>query len=259
MTGRLWYNGCVNPEIRTLADLDEMEELLRVADRIWGTPPGSFVSPSFLMALVHAGGYVAGAFVDSRMIGVSFGVLARHDGEWCLHSHITGVEPGRQDSGLGRLVKQHQRAWCREHDLRAVTWTFDPLVRRNAWFNLHVLGAVATEYHVDFYGPLGDEINGVDDTDRLLAYWSVDAPRSRAAESRPLPHVEPSKGDHVIEVPTDIVGLRSSDPHRAHQWRRDLRAALGPAMHDGHVIGLTENGQYVITRRPLEETLSHVP
>lgn len=247
------------PEIRTLSALGEMEELLRVADRIWGTPPGSFVSPSFLMALVHAGGYVAGAFDGPRMVGVSFGVLARHGDEWCLHSHITGVEPGRQDAGLGRRLKQHQRAWSRDHGLAAVTWTFDPLVRRNGWFNLHVLGAIAIEYHVDFYGPLGDEINGVDDTDRLLAYWSVDAPRSTAAERAPLPPMNPGDDDAIVEIPSDIVALRVSDPTRAHAWRRELRTRLVPLMNEGHVSGLTTDGQYVITRRPIEETLSHAP
>lgn len=246
-------------EIRTLSALDEMDELLRVADRIWGTPPGSFVSSSFLMALVHAGGYVAGAFDGLRMVGVSFGVLARHGDDWCLHSHITGVEPGRQDSGLGRRIKQHQRTWSREHGLTAVTWTFDPLVRRNGWFNLHVLGAIATEYHVDFYGPLGDEINGIDDTDRLLAYWSVDAPRSSAAEHAPLSAVTPGGGDITVDVPDDIVTLRRSDPARAHGWRRELRDRLAPLLDDGHVSGLTPDGQYVITRRPIQETLAHAP
>lgn len=248
----------MEPDIRTLVTLREMEELLRVADRIWGTSPGSFVSSSFLMALVHAGGYVAGAFDDDRMVGVSFGVLAHHHHEWCLHSHITGVEPGRQHSGLGRRIKQHQRSWSRDHGLTAVTWTFDPLVRRNAWFNLHVLGAIATDYHVDFYGPLGDEINGVDDTDRLLAYWRVDAPRSGAAEVSPLPPIVPRDAD-VVDVPDDIVALRRTDPSRAHGWRRELRSRLAPLMNHGHVSGLTVNGQYVIVRRPIEETLSHAP
>jgi predicted GNAT superfamily acetyltransferase len=247
------------PEIRTLTARGEMEELLRVADRIWGTPPGSFVSPSFLMALSHANGYVAGAFDGPRMVGVSFGVLARHGDEWCLHSHITGVEPGRQDSGLGRRLKQHQRTWCRQRGLAALTWTFDPLVRRNGWFNLHVLGAIATEYHVDFYGPLGDEINGVDDTDRLLAYWRVDAPRSVAAERAPLSPVIAGEDDMVVDVPDDIVALRASDPTKAHRWRRDLRARLASLVDEGHVAGLTTDGQYVITRRPIEETLAHAP
>jgi predicted GNAT superfamily acetyltransferase len=249
------------PVIRTLDELGDMDELLRVADRIWGTEPGAFVSSSFLMALVHAGGYVAGAFVDDEMVGVSFGMLASHTHggrqEWCLHSHITGIEPDRQHLGLGRVLKRHQRDWSRARDLSAVTWTFDPLVRRNAWFNLHVLGAVAVSYHVDFYGALGDHINGVDDSDRLLAYWSVDAPRSLAADTGVLAPIVPAAGDALVSTPADIVEIRRTDAGEAHRWRRDMRTRLGPLLDDGHVVGITTDAEYVVSSRPIEETLAH--
>lgn len=247
--------------IRTLDELGDMDELLRVADRIWGTEPGAFVSSSFLMALAHAGGYVAGAFVNGEMVGVSFGMLARHDhgdvAEWCLHSHITGIEPGLQHTGLGRRLKRHQRDWSRERELSAVTWTFDPLVRRNAWFNLHVLGAVAISYHVDFYGALGDHINGADDSDRLLAYWSVNAPRSHAADVAVLSAISPAHDDQLVAIPDDIVEIRRTDPEDARRWRRDMRARLGPLLEDGHIVGITSDANYVVSRRPIEETLAH--
>ena len=249
------------PVVRTLHELGDVDELLRVADRVWGTEPGAFVSSSFLMALAHAGGYVSGAFVDDQMVGVSFGVLARHDRgdglEWCLHSHITGVVPERQNTGLGRQLKRHQCHWARERELAAVTWTFDPLVRRNAWFNLHVLGAVATEYHVDFDGALGDDINGVDDSDRLLAYWNVDARRTHAAEATPLAPAEAGPDAELVPIPADVVELRRHDADAARRWRRDIRHRLDPLLKVGHVIGLTADGQYVVTRRPISETLSH--
>lgn len=249
------------PIIRTLDELGDMDELLRVADRIWGTEPGAFVSSSFLMALAHSGGYVAGAFLDDEMVGVSFGMLARHGhgsvSEWCLHSHITGIEPVHQHTGLGRVLKRHQRHWSRERELSAVTWTFDPLVRRNAWFNLHVLGAVAVSYHVDFYGALGDHINGIDDSDRLLAYWSVDAPRSVVADTAVLPSISAIDSDVLVDIPDDIVEIRRTDPDRAHRWRRQMRTHLGPLLVDGHVIGITSDAKYVVSRRPMEETLRH--
>ncbi len=247
--------------IRTLDELGDMDELLRVADRIWGTEPGAFVSSSFLMALAHAGGYVAGAFVENDMVGVSFGMLARHHHgdaqQWCLHSHITGIEPAFQHTGLGRLVKRHQRHWSRERELSAVTWTFDPLVRRNAWFNLHVLGAVAISYHVDFYGALGDHINGIDDSDRILAYWSVDAPRSLAADTGVLAPIVADETDELVTIPHDIVEIRRTEPSDAHHWRRDIRSQLGPLLEAGHIMGVTADAEYVVSRRPIEETLAH--
>ena len=236
-------------DIRLLHSLDEMEGLLRVADEVWGIAPGGLVGPDFLVALAHGGGYVAGAFDGDRMTGASFGFLARHRADSCLHSHITGVVPDRQNDGLGRRLKRHQLAWARERGLAAVTWTFDPLVRRNGWFNLHVLGAVATEYHVNFYGPLRDEINGDDDSDRLLARWDTDSERTRSAERATLPAVEPAVGDCIVEGPADIVEVRRRDPEAARRWRRTLRDELLSVMDERDVIGLTTTGSYVARRR----------
>ncbi|MEY3617512.1 MAG: hypothetical protein RL726_210, partial [Actinomycetota bacterium] len=141
-------------EVRELRGLDEMEALRRTAGAVWGGSASDMVSSDFLMALAHAGGYIAGAFDDDRMVGCSFGMLAKHGQQWCLHSHITGIVPEMQNSGLGARLKLHQRDWARDKSLRAITWTFDPLVRRNGWFNLRRLGARAIEYHENFYGAL---------------------------------------------------------------------------------------------------------
>ncbi|MFM8946544.1 MAG: GNAT family N-acetyltransferase [Actinomycetota bacterium] len=239
-------------EIRHLHRLSEMEELLVVAERVWGIAPGGLVGPDFLMALAHADGYVVGAFDDARMVGASFGVLGRHDSHWCLHSHITGVIPELQNSGLGRRMKQHQRRWAIERDLASITWTFDPLVRRNGWFNLHALGAQAVEYHVNFYGPLRDAINGDDDSDRLLARWDVRSPRALAAEKLTIPPAVPAPDDVVVDTPDDIVALRRSDSDRAWAWRREMRESLVPLLATHFVRDMTESGQYVLAPRPSE-------
>lgn len=253
--------------VRTLHTLDEMRHLLRVADAVWGPPAGSMVSPDFLMALAHTGGYVAGLFPlgddadgvpDSRerpdgrtMVGCSFGMLARFEDELVLHSHITGVVQPLQHAGLGRVLKQHQRSWARTNGLSAITWTFDPLVRRNGWFNLHCLGATAEEYHVDFYGPLGDAINGEDETDRLLAHWAISSSRAEQAAERPLPTHEPRPGDALIATPTDIVDIRHSNPEIALQWRTTVRAQLAGAFSTSHIVGMTHDGAYVLRPRDM--------
>lgn len=242
--------------VRSLHELADMRDLLAVADRVWGPPAGSMVSPDFLMALVHTGGYVAGLFQgeevadnEPKMVGCSFGLLARFGGEYVLHSHITGVLEPLQHSGLGRMLKQHQRTWARGAGLSAITWTFDPLVRRNGWFNLHCLGATAEEYYIDFYGPLGDAINGVDETDRLLARWDIGSARAdRAAESA-LPSHEPSPGDILVATPDDIVALRRTEPETARKWRSAVREQLTDALVDRHIVGMTHDGAYVVRPR----------
>jgi predicted GNAT superfamily acetyltransferase len=206
--------------IRVLHHLNEMQQLQACTDLVWGPGTGNMVSADFLMALSHAGGYVSGAFTSKDsgevMVACSFGMLAQHRGDWCLHSHITGVLPTLQNSGLGTAMKNHQKQWALDAGLTAITWTFDPLVRRNAWFNIERLGANAVEFHINFYGPLHDEINGDDETDRLLARWDIRTERVRGTETDSI----------VLETPEDIVQLRRSDPASARAWRLNMRENL---------------------------------
>lgn len=259
--------------VRLAHSLDDMNRVLAVADEVWGPPAGAMVSPDFLMALAHTGGYVALAELSaddsttagtslahstigpSFGIGASFGFLARHNGDLGLHSHITGVIARYQHLGIGYLIKQHQRSWAIDHDLGVITWTFDPLVRRNGWFNLHRLGATAEEYHVNFYGPLGDAINGTDETDRLMARWDLRSPQTLAAQVETLPPVQPGPSDHLVATPSDIVAIRQSNPAGARQWRVQLRQALSETMATHRVVGMTADGSYVLSPRPPHESM----
>ena len=226
--------------IRPLAGLDDMDNLRSIAQAVWGSGADDMVSSDYLMALAHCGGYIAGAYSpDGSMIGCSFGMLARHRGDWCLHSHITGVLPGAQNMGIGTLIKQHQREWAIDNGLSAITWTFDPLVRRNAWFNIAHLGAEAVEFHENFYGPLNDDINGDDETDRLLARWDIGTDRVRRNEDDAL----------FLATPEDIVQLRRSDQTSARAWRLNMREQLSRAFQTHEVTGFTKDGSYVLTPR----------
>jgi predicted GNAT superfamily acetyltransferase len=247
---KLWQcdsltNTLMKPEysIRVLHHLNEMQQLQACTDLVWGPDTGNMVSADFLMALSHAGGYVSGAFTSTDsgeiMVACSFGMLAQHRGDWCLHSHITGVIPELQNSGLGTAMKNHQKQWAIDAGLAAITWTFDPLVRRNAWFNIERLGANAVEFHINFYGPLNDEINGDDETDRLLARWDIDSPRARKTDADAI----------FIETPEDIVQLRRTNPDAARAWRLKIRHELSKAFTTHEVTGFTSEGSYTLTPR----------
>ena len=269
-------------DIRLLDTIGDLERLLEVFSRVWGIPDGqNFVSADVLKAMVHAGNYVVGAYDGGEMVGGSMAFRGVHAGRPSLHSHVTGVVPGRQHAGLGRAIKQHQRAWALDEGLASITWTFDPLVRRNAWFNLRRLGVTCDEYLTDFYGPLRDEINGNDETDRLLAVWDVAGSRAIDAADGALPPLHSddlvaagaqrllsvaSDGSPalspvigaagrtlLVQVPEDIVVLRRADAGRppadgvARAWRGAVRESLGTAVHRGFVVtDMTDDGWYVL-------------
>ena len=180
--------------ISELTDLEDLRTLARIFAEIWGRPGEPPVDPDVLMALVLSGNYVAGADVDGRLVGGLIGWLGGPPSDHLhLHSHILGIAAGSQVRGLGFELKQHQRTWCLERGVKAVEWTFDPLVRRNAYFNLNKLGAEARSYLVNFYGEMADGINAGEESDRILIEWRLDSPKAAAAAAgRPL---EPSADD----------------------------------------------------------------
>ena len=235
-------------EIRTLSSAGEMLEVGAVFQQVWGSTT-AVVPLEMLMAISHAEGYVSAVYDTGRssgggdaILGASVGILARHQGRPALHSHVTGLLAGARHRGLGRAMKLHQRHWALDHGLDWIVWTFDPLVRRNAWFNIAVLGADVLEYLPSFYGEMTDAINAGDESDRLLMAWDVHAE---------LPD-EPQDGHDIdgallIPTPDDIVTLRRTDPAAVAEWRSETRDALTSALDAGRpIVGFTRHGQFVV-------------
>jgi predicted GNAT superfamily acetyltransferase len=261
--------------ISELHELDDMRELEALFTAIWETPDEPLVKSDILKALAHSGNYVAGARVGEKLIGGLVGWLGgAPPRELRMHSHILGVVADAQVRGLGFELKQHQRRWCLERGVKVIEWTTDPLVRRNAYFNLNKLGAGAREYLVNFYGVMADGLNVGEESDRLLISWQLDSAQAESAaaghaaehEFEELlrggaavvlsvgpagePVSESSSGRVLLcQVPEDIVALRRSDPATARSWRVAVRRALGDALGSGYrVTGATRTGWYVLEK-----------
>jgi predicted GNAT superfamily acetyltransferase len=255
-------------EIRLLDSVAEFEAASRLVDRIWSDDDPK-APAALLRALSHAGNFVAGAFSEAELVGVSIGFFGQEGDRFHLHSHITGVDPRLQNRSLGFALKQFQRSWALAHGASSVRWTADPLVRRNLYFNLCKLGATVVDYYPDFYGPLLDGVNGDGESDRVLLHWELASPRVvEAADHPPLepavrpgavivapgtdgyPIATPSRAETLlVSIPEDIVSLRNSDPGQAQAWREAVRVAVSGALADGYRgATITRDGWLLLTR-----------
>ncbi|KAF5996934.1 chorismate synthase [Streptomyces sp. WAC00263] len=248
--------------IRTVHDVAGIAAVADLFSDVWQMPRSSPPYPAeVLHSLVHAGGAVHAAYDGTRLAGAAVAVFG---------------QPGRQDTyslvaaadrGLGYAVKQAQRGWAMERGARTMRWTFDPLVGRNARFNLVKLGATGTEYLVDFYGPMADGVNDGDESDRLTVTWDLTAPRTPREtgdrDAAPATHLAPddtflarrdTSDRHIwCRVPDDIVKLRAADPTLALRWRHAVRAVFTEAFAEGYVAtGMSRDGWYTLTRPTTE-------
>jgi predicted GNAT superfamily acetyltransferase len=211
-----------------------------------------------LRGLWHAGGSVLAAYAGDQLLGAAVAVF-EPPATRAVYSLVAGA--GTSDRGIGFALKQAQRAWALECGATAMTWTFDPLIGRNARFNLVKLGARAVNYVVDFYGPMNDGFNAGDESDRLTVRWDLvaavpgpgdrDEPRGResAEQARAAPDggpLEVRAGDlRWCRVPRDVVALRTADPAAALAWRRAVRDVLTDAFAAGCVgTSMSRDGWY---------------
>ncbi len=242
-------------QVSTLHGTPDLQRADRLLREVWGSRPGDDppLALDLMCAFAHTGSYVGGAYLDGELVGVAAGFLTA---DRTLHSHVAGVAAAARGRGVGRALKEHQREWAARHGLTAVSWTFDPLVRRNAFFNLARLGAGVADYLPDFYGPMTDGLNDGGPSDRLYVTWPLSGPeltpaddgrRRTVVDEAGVVH-DPS-GAALIRcaTPPDIERLRAEDPAAARRWRTALREGLGGALAQGYrVTGFTRDGWYLL-------------
>jgi predicted GNAT superfamily acetyltransferase len=238
--------GASKAEYRLLVDTADLGAAADVIAQVWDDP--ALASRSLLRAYTHFGNPTFGAYVDGELSGVCVGFLALTGGVH-LHSHITGVLPEYQHLGIGFALKREQREWCLRNGIDEVTWTVDPLLARNAHFNVRKLRAVATAILPNFYGQMNDAFNKGDDTDRLEMHWDIATTRVRSTIDG-----QPDGGTAVevartVSIPVDYLRLRAEDPEKARSERVRVRDELEDAFGHGLVIVDFEDGRYCFATR----------
>jgi len=159
----------------------------------------------------------------------------------------------------------------RQQGIDRITWTYDPLLSRNAWLNITRLGSVCNTYLPDFYGSLRDELNVGVASDRFQVDWWVNTKRvnhrlsHEARDPLELDHyldgevriLNPArylpdgtleaaewKGYHsdsleaflLVEIPVNFLGLKSLNPRLAGRWRMHTRQVFEELFHLGYLV-----------------------
>ena len=229
-------------QIRELHTLQEQFHARMIFDSVWPASNESQITSNMLQAMVHSGSYLVGIFDNKKVVGASF-AFPSIEPEIHLHSHMTAFIDEYRDRGLGTLVKMHQWEWAKARGYKSITWTYDPLVRRNAKFNILKLGADLISYHPNFYGNMADELNNGDESDRIMVRWDTTA-------VAPLPGKEifnPPYDAQLIPLPQDIVEIRRHDPELSQKYRFEVRDSFTDAFAAGKkVIGFSANNEYVL-------------
>ena len=228
--------------VKNLKTLAQQSHAREIFDFTWSMDAGTEITPNLLQAMVHSGSYLSGVFIDNKMVGAAFAFPATNGGLH-LHSHMTAVLDEHRDQGVGYALKIDQWNWAKKHKYSHLSWTFDPLVRRNAKLNLVKLGVDISAYYPNFYGAMPDALNAGDESDRLMVLWrtDIDAPKARELITHPKPD------DILIEIPEDIVVIRSRNQSESMKWRRQVRDQFLAAFEkNGKVVGFSTNNEYVV-------------
>ena len=266
--------------LRPLASIAEYDEAVALQDEIWGAGFSDRVPAAILRVAQKVGGVAAAAFdADGRMLGFVFGLTGIRNGQLVHWSDMLAVREEARGKRLGERLKHYQRDLVRTIGVEKMFWTFDPLVARNAHFNLNLLKAGIADYVPNFYGSnTGSVLHGSLPTDRFVAVWPVadaamdewDRP-TRVTEQRPVKAaftaiVEsgrvrvieplPDAGRVCVPIPPDIEGVLSSDSDAALAWRLATRHAIMHYLARGYRVAAFHRGTerdlpaYELTRSP---------
>lgn len=252
--------------IQSLEKASELQGAIDLQKLYWGDDSEALVVMHMLLAIVRYGGHVLGAFIDKELVGIVIGMLGTRShidqpaaDNLLIMSKRMVVLPDLRGKQIGYRLKLAQRDIAIRQNIPLVTWTFDPLLARNAHLNIRKLGCVSTMYEQDYFGETAN--NPTLSADRLVVDLWTESERvqsrldndfvpythadymkdgatlyNEAALDRngllvPVSVVDTVESDVVLlEIPSDFVGLDTIDHDIGLWWRDHMRQAFGMLM-----------------------------
>ena len=272
------YSDLEHLTIREFASQDEYQACVAFQEATWGQGFSERVPGAILHVGQEIGGVSAGAFEPTgRMVGFVFGLTGVRDGRLVHWSDMLAVLPEYRNRHLGERLKHYQADRVRALGVHVMLWTYDPLVARNAHFNINRLRAFPAAYRPDMYGSnTGSTLHGALPTDRFIIAWDLDRAAglgpgvdTAAARDEQLPLLNPlspsgapckiAADDHEtvrIQLPRDSHQVQLDSQELAAAWRYSVRDLVVPLLERGYQVArfVRAHGDalpyYVFTRNP---------
>ena len=227
-------------EIRPCTELQEFEACVELQRQVWQFADLDLVPAPVFVVVRRIGGQILGAFAGNFLVGFLLSFPAWERNRVYLHSHMTAVLPAYQGKGIGRRLKWAQREEALSRGFALVEWTFDPLVLRNAHFNINCLGVIARNYARNQYGASSSPLHAHLPTDRLLAEWWLESPRVHSLLAGQK--LKPRGPVESIAIPAQIAELRHRDPAAAARSQARAREQFEQWFARGYAVtGFTSN------------------
>jgi predicted GNAT superfamily acetyltransferase len=229
--------------IRECATIEEFDGCVYLQREAFGLPDLELSPRRHLIVSRAAGGWTLGAFVAERMVGFVHHLAAvRANNEIFGYSHVMAVAKDYQNKGVGARLKWAQRERAMGEGRKLIKWTWDPMMARNAHFNLNRLGAIVETYADNYYG-MGynlDQAIGLP-SDRLSAMWLLDSERVRALATGSTVAIDKEPAA-TVAIPSEWTTLVKQDPQRARDEQARVKAEFHKAFDQQLICAGFERG-----------------
>ena len=230
--------------VRECTTIEEFDGCVYLQREAFGLPDLELSPRRHLIVSRSAGGWTLGAFAAERMVGFVHHLAAvRGNNEIFGYSHVMAVAKDYQNKGVGARLKWAQRERALGEGRKLIKWTWDPMMARNAHFNLNRLGAIVDTYSDNFYGMDYNLEQAVGlPSDRLSATWLLDSERVRTLASGAASPMDVAPAA-TVAIPAEWTALVKQDPQRARDEQARVRSEFKKAFEQQLICAGFQRGE----------------
>jgi predicted GNAT superfamily acetyltransferase len=227
--------------IREVETVEEMQKCIELQRKVFASPDLEISPVRHLIVAKYAGGFTLGAYSGEKLVGFALSLPMFRGKERAFYSHMAAVDNDLQNAGIGAKLKWAQRDRALNDGANYIKWTYQPVLARNAFFNIERLGANVSQYMPNYYGTDAEasaeqkEVQQGIDSDRLFVDWFLDSPKV-VALSKGEKFEETAEIIQKIEIPPDWNALVVQDTKRAIAEQERIKHEFQTAFAEGLIV-----------------------